>query len=1027
MESNDVFGRLAAPGATGRTESDIQSDVKVLLLGTRFDLDAPRLEEQIGDGTKRRIDVAVGATVIEVKKRLESEEAAAGYIEQLGGYVATRTEQERSLYNGILTDGKHWWLYEADPATGEFKRRSTFTLNTAEQWAGLVEWLQAVLATRSSIRPTRKTIEANIGADSPAYAQDSAYLAALYAQLAEDPTVRLKRELWARLLRSALGTGFRDSDKLFIDHTLLVLEAMAIGHAVMDIPLEDAIADVRQFIAGAAFENAGIHGVMEAGFFDWVLAAGPDGERFLARMIRRLNAFDWGNVEHDVLKVLYESIINANSRKQLGEYYTPDWLAEGIIEKAISDPLVQKCLDPSCGSGTFIFHAVRRIIAVADAAGWTNHQIIDHIQTHVFGLDIHPVSIVLARITFLLALGGRLAQDRGDVWVPVHLGDSIQWFQPANSESDTIRIDVRGEDLTVTDHIDGGVLFELAHILAFPLASIDDAGTFDRLVTDLTGLAREHTDPTARRPDPSRILRKYSIPDGEDATTLRDTFRLLADLHAQGRDSIWGYFVRNQVRPLWLSMATRRVDVLIGNPPWVAYRYMTAGMQEQFRRFCKDRNLWHGKKMATQQDLVGLFIVRAVEKYLNDGGTFAFVTPLAVLSRQQYGGFRAGNWGPSLRGSLTELWDLEKVRPKNDLFPVPAAVIFGHRDTRQMGVEQPDVPHGTTSTKLVVTGLRDASGWAATRSALTFTEAPNRQIGQAVEGEGSAYREVVTNGATLYPRSLLFVVEEAAASRLGMSAGRASYRSMRTSQEKAPWKKLPDLTGVIERRFLFDVHLGSTVTPFRPLAPWRAILPIEKGILLNEENVPNADRTLAQWWNQASEMWESHRAPATRLSLWGQINYQSKLSKQLGAPAHRVVYSASGTSIAAARISDPRAIIEHKLYWLPARNLDEARYLVAILNAPHTTQLVSEYQSRGLFGARDFDTYVWRLPIPRFDSAEGLHRRIADLGAQAEEIAANTDLQNVGFQKARSLIRDALSNEGLTVSLNEAVRELLEQ
>src|SRR5699024_8794929 len=296
-------------------------------------------------------------------------------------------------------------------------------------------------------------------------------------------TIGLKRELWGRLLRSALGTGFADDDELFIDHTLLVLEAMAIGHAVMGIPLEEAASGVPRFLDGTEFDNAGLHGVMDAGFFDLVLAAGGEGERFISRLIRRIDTFDWSSVEHDVLKLLYESIINAAARKGLGEYYTPDWLAEGIVTKAITDPLTQKVLDPSCGSGTFIFHAVRRVSSAGDAAGWDNRQIVEHVQNHVFGLDIHPVSIVLARITFLLALGERLSGDRGDIWVPIHLGDSIQWFQPAGSESDIIRIDTRGNDLTVSEHASAGTLFDLAHVLAFPLASIDDAGTFDRLAT----------------------------------------------------------------------------------------------------------------------------------------------------------------------------------------------------------------------------------------------------------------------------------------------------------------------------------------------------------------------------------------------------------------------------------------------------------------------------------------------------------------------------------------------------------------
>ncbi|MEE1619270.1 N-6 DNA methylase [Brachybacterium sp. J153] len=1015
--------RLSKPSHVGRTEADIQSDVKMLLAGTSFDLDEPRLEEQLADGTKRRIDVAVGATVIEVKKRLDTEVAAQPYIEQLAGYVRTRMEQEQSRYNGILTDGKAWWLYEVDPSTDVFTRRSVFTLNRAEQGENLIEWLQAVLATQKNRKPTQRAIEVTIGATSPAYEQDAAYLRSLYVSLSDDPTIGLKRELWGRLLRSALGTGFADDDRLFIDHTLLVLEAMAIGHAVMGIPLELAASDVPRFLDGTEFGNAGIHGVMEAGFFDWVLAAGGEGERFISRLIRRIDAFDWSSVEHDVLKLLYESIINAAARKGLGEYYTPDWLAEGIVAKAVTDPLTQKVLDPSCGSGTFIFHAVRRVTAAGDAAGWDNRQIVEHVQGHVFGLDIHPVSIVLARVTFLLALGERLSSDRGDIWVPVHLGDSIQWFQPAGSESDVIRIDTRGNDLTVSEHASSGTLFDLAHVLAFPLSSIDDAGTFDRLVTELTDLARTHVDSTAKKPSPDRVLRKYGIPDGDDAETLRETFRLLADLNAEGRDSIWGFFVRNQVRPLWLSMKARRADVLVGNPPWVSYRYMTASMQAQFRRFSEDRNLWHGRKIATQQDLVALFIVRAAEKYLNDGGTFAFVTPLAVLSRQQYEGFRAGNWGPRLRGSLTELWDLDKVRPKNALFPVPAAVIFGHRNSRELGIDRPDVPHGTTGTKQILSGLRDVSGWEATRENLTLTPAPNQEIGP-VDEAGSPYRGSVVNGATIYPRSLFFVTEEATQNRLGMSAGRVSYRSMRSAQEKVPWKDLPDLTGVIDRRFIFDVHLGSTITPFRTLNPWRAILPVERDAVISEEKIPHSDRALTQWWDAANAAWTQNRAAATKLTLWEQLNYQNKLGRQLGAPSQRVVYSKSGTKLAAARITDPHAVIDHKLYWIPARNEGEARYLTAVLNAPVTTETVEVYQSRGLLGARDFDTYVWRLPIPTFDASNGLHSELSVLARRAEDLAAQLDLMDMGFQKARKVVRAALIEAGIQAELNAAVKEL---
>ncbi len=1017
---SELIARLATPHATARSEADIQSDIRLLLLGREFELDAPKLEDQVADGSRRRIDIAAGATVIEVKKSLDSEAAASDYIAQLAGYVRTRTEQNGSRYNGILTDGQHWWLFETDPADGEFKRQSTFELTSPERASGLVGWLQAVLATHSNVKPRQETIERYLGAESPAYEQDIAYLKGLYHQVADDPTVQLKRGLWARLLRSALGTGFEDQEQLFFAHTLLVIEASAIGHAVMGIPLTDLAGDPLSLMRGDAFEDAGIYNAIESDFFDWILAT-DGGVRFVSRLVHRVAVFNWNKTDHDVLKVLYESVIRADTRKHLGEYYTPDWLAEGVVDKAVTSPLTQRVLDGACGSGTFIFHTVRRIIRAAEDEGWANKVILAHLQEHVFGLDIHPVSVLLARITYLLALGDRLLEDRDDIWVPVHLGDSIQWHQPPDHDEDAIRIRTEGVDIALGQ--EESTLFELARTLIFPLSSIDDPGTFDRLVDAMTTAAKKHTEPKKARPQVTPILSRFGIPAGQDAEILAETFGLLCDLNAEGRDSIWGYFVRNQVRPVWLSMPGRRVDVLVGNPPWLSYRFMTEEMQRKFRALSENRNLWEGANVATHQDLVALFIVRAAEKYLNDEGTFAFVTPLAVLSRQQYEGFRAGKWGYGRYGELTELWDLDKVRPKG-FFPVPSGVVFGRKHTHDPASGGTAPAYGSPATKVVLDGLRDQDGWEATAAALSFTTVPNKTITAEAAGE-SPYRAHVTQGAVVTPRCLHFVVEEAITSKLGQSAGRTSVRSLRTRQEKDPWKSLPDVTGVVESRFIFDVHLGSTIVPYRELTPWRAVLPIDKDTLLVEDSITSHASGFGQWWETTSKLWDKHKTSQSQLSLLGSLNYQGKLTKQLNGSKHRVVYTKSGTKLAAARIDTPRQIIDHKLYWLPARGIDEARYLAGILNTPALNTAVAVYQSRGLFGARDFDTYVWRLPIPTFDVGNELHQHIADLSTQAEEVAAGVDLGSLGFQKARSLVRSALDDAGINTALDDAVRSLL--
>ena len=47
-------------------------------------------------------------------------------------------------------------------------------------------------------------------------------------------------------------------------------------------------------------------------------------------------------------------------------------------------------------------------------------------------------------------------------------------------------------------------------------------------------------------------------------------------LHAAGRDHIWAYYTRNLVRPVVLSR--EKVDVIIGNPPWLNYNAMTVSI-----------------------------------------------------------------------------------------------------------------------------------------------------------------------------------------------------------------------------------------------------------------------------------------------------------------------------------------------------------------------------------------------------------------------------------------------------------------
>lgn len=109
--TRELLARLAT--GTRRTEADIQSDIKALLLTADLGLgeDQVELEQQIGDGTKRRIDIAVGRTIIETKRDFELVDLDTAE-RQLAGYLQVRERNRGVEYIGILTDGRTWRLYD---------------------------------------------------------------------------------------------------------------------------------------------------------------------------------------------------------------------------------------------------------------------------------------------------------------------------------------------------------------------------------------------------------------------------------------------------------------------------------------------------------------------------------------------------------------------------------------------------------------------------------------------------------------------------------------------------------------------------------------------------------------------------------------------------------------------------------------------------------------------------------------------------------------------------------------------------
>ncbi len=160
---------------------------------------------------------------------------------------------------------------------------------------------------------------------------------------------------------------------------------------------------------------------------------------------------------------------------------------------------------------------------------------------------------------------------------------------------------------------------------------------------------------------------------------------------------------------------------------------------------------------------------------------------------------------------------------------------------------------------------------------------------------------------------MLHVVEEAPdPSQLGLASGLRRVRSHRSKLERPPSRVLPDRgPATIESQFVFKLHLGSTVLPYRLLAPELVVLPVLDGALLSGQD-PRIDSSprLATWWREGEKLWRQHRSATTSATLSAWLNYQNKLTGQFPVPPIRIVYSASGTTLTAAIVSEPKAVIE---------------------------------------------------------------------------------------------------------------------
>lgn len=128
-------------------------------------------------------------------------------------------------------------------------------------------------------------------------------------------------------------------------------------------------------------------------------------------MLRVLNRFDFGSVDKDILKDVYQRYLPKDERKRLGEFYTPDEIITYILDSvgytADNEIETKFLLDPACGSGSFLVEALRRLIQRYEKRGFNlddpiiAKNVLDDIVDRVNGLDINPFACFIAEMNLL--------------------------------------------------------------------------------------------------------------------------------------------------------------------------------------------------------------------------------------------------------------------------------------------------------------------------------------------------------------------------------------------------------------------------------------------------------------------------------------------------------------------------------------------------------------------------------------------------------------------------------------------------